>query len=620
MDDRNRTLHSQSLAIDFIDRRLLEYHPYFDKPPTTFDSTSGMYVPKASAPELATERPLPSAPDRMRFWAALFPKAMESFKKQCPAEPKGRLQSGQSIRGLSNWEEVHDRLRANRQDYDNPQGRVGALRRGMRSVMDKSQPLRGMVNFIPNNDYLAPVAGTLGIILDAAKKATNLRQEVAAALDNLERNFEDVETFLVTYPNDQNIINGSVNLLASILKAIEYVIGYYMRNTMSKAVAALIMQDDFQASLTASLEEITSSGQLLLKEAEKSNFWQNRNTLGMAKESSAKLDRVVESQQKIADTQNEMKVLLEQMQMNMEKYRQQNIYLTAEVIWHRERTPSPTRVVPSVPPISQEDLTASLLGDIDGVLESDTTVEQVVQCREMLPRADREIAERVVTTSKFREWLAAPVSRELLIHGNFTGTQYTSALSLFCATLIRTLQEEGGPQGRYLALVFFCGKHLDDASGISGGDTKTTASVGGLGMIRSLVAQLLTQRPFNLNEILPRVNIQAIRSGDIHQLLSLFTELVQQVSRSGTSIFCLLDGLKYYEREEYLDDMSLVLRHLLDVREGGTHGSVFKVLITSPSPTTIVRQAFSEDGILSLALVRSSGQGFSADRMRRQLS
>ena len=625
MEDRSRTLRSQSLAVDFIDRRLPAYHPYFNRSLTRFDPTEGMYVPKSSASESTTERPLPSASDRMRFWTALFPRALDNFKKQRPVEPKGRLQSGQSIRNLSSWEQVHERLCTNRQGYDNPQGRVGALKRGIRNVMDKSQSLRGVVNLIPDNTYLAPVVGTLAILLDAAKKATNLRQEVAAGLDNLEKNFEDIEAFLITFPHDQNIVNSSVDLLTSMLKAIEDVIGYYMRNTMSKAVAALISQDDYQASLTASLEEITSNGQLLLKEAEKSNFWQNRKTWEVAEESSVKLDHVMESQQTVANTQNEIKMLLEQMQMNMEKLHRANLHLTVEVAHYRERTPSPTGHAPTpLPSISQEDLKTELLEATASGLDNGIPVEQIIQCREMLPRAEREVAERVVTMSKFRDWLAAPVSRELLIHGIFQGTQYISALSLFCATLIQTLQEDFQPNGRYIVLAFFCGKHLANHSGTSSDSSGAAASVGGWGMIRNLTAQLLAQGSFSLNQIFTQqyaksVNIQAIRDGDIGQLLNLFTELVRQLASTGISIFCLIDGIKYYEREEYLDDMSLVLRHLLDISAGGSYGTVFKVLVTSPTPTTIVRQAFSEDEILSLASLQSNGQDFSADRLRRQL-
>ncbi|EAQ87153.1 hypothetical protein CHGG_03772 [Chaetomium globosum CBS 148.51] len=461
-----------------------------------------MYVPKSSASgsESTTERPLPSASDRMRFWAALFPRALDSFKERRTVEPKGRLQSGQSIRNLSTWEQVLERLRTARQGYDNPQGRFGAARKGIQNAIDKSQPLRGIVNLIPDNNYFAPVVGALGIILDAAKKATNLREEVAAGLDNLAKNFEDIETFLITFPHDQNIVRSSVDLLASMLKAIEDVIGYYMRNTMSKAVAALILQNDYQASLTASLEEITSNGQLLLKEAAKSNFWQNRKTWEVAEESS----------------------------MNMQKLHRANLHLTAEVIYYRERTPSPTGHLPTTPPpISQEDLKTGLLEATASVLENGIPVEQIIQRREIFPEAEREVAERIVIMSKFREWLAAPVSRELLIHGNFEGTQYTHS------------------------------SHLADHSRTGSGNG-AAAFVGGLGMIQSLAAQLLAQQSFSLDQILTQrhatsVNMQAIRDGDIGQLLNLFTELVRQLVRTGTSTFCLIDGIKYYEREEYLD-------------------------------------------------------------------
>ncbi|KAK0704491.1 hypothetical protein B0H67DRAFT_497390 [Lasiosphaeris hirsuta] len=535
-----------------------------------------MYVPK-SAPSPSTVRPLPSAPDRMQFWTGLLPRAMESFKKQRPVEPKGRPDSGQSIRSLTSWEQVHERIRTNRQGYDNPQGRVGTLKRGIRSVMDKSQSLRGVVNCIPDNDYLAPVVGTLGIILDAAKKATSLRQEVAAGLDSLEKHFEDIEAFLMTFPNDENIVNGSVMFLSSMLKAIEDVIGYYMRNTMSKAVAALIQQDDYQASLTASLEEMTSSGQALLKEAEKSNFWQTRKTWEATEENSGKLD-----------------------QMNMQKLHQVNIHLTAQVTYYRERTPSPSRspvlathYTQSTPSIQREILEAELHRVTSGVRESQSIIDNVMQCRERLPRTEREAAERVVTAAKFREWLASPVSRELLIHGNFQGTQYTSSSS----------SSAGGRAGKGV------GNHPEAPS-----------SCGGY-MIRSLLAQLLAQHRFNIEQIPTRQHAASAQTSDIHYLLNLFTALIAQLARSGRTVFCLIDGIKYYEREEYLEDMSLVLRCLLDTRENSTEagGMAFKLLITSPSPTTIVRQAFHPDDVLSLGAVQPSGQGLSPERLRRQL-
>ena len=252
-----------------------------------------------------------------------------------------------------------------------------------------------------------------------------------------------------------------------------------------------------------------------------------------------------------------------------------------------------------------------------GTLDNQSAIEEILQTGVRLPTADREAAERVVTTPKFREWLASPVSCELLIHGNFQGTQYTSALSLFSAMLVRTLQEEGETGKNYVALAFFCGKHLVDSSR---GGNDAGESAGGMGMLRNLVAQLLSLRSVNLESIPAQHHGQP----DIHYLRSVFAALVEQLARSGMTIFCFIDGIKYYEREEYLDDMSLVLRHLLDTREKSSEAEpgngVFKLLVTSPSPTTVVRQAFHPDDVLSLAAARPTGQGLSAERLRRQFS
>jgi len=91
------------------------------------------------------------------------------------------------------------------------------------------------------------------------------------------------------------------------------------------------------------------------------------------------------------------------------------------------------------------------------------------------------------------------------------------------------------PALQYVSLVLFCGSHL---SGISD-DNETAASVGGAGMIRTLVSQLLAQRPFDLDRILAQnqhpgaVDINIVRHGDIHHLVNFFGALIDQLAFPG---------------------------------------------------------------------------------------
>ena len=66
--------------------------------------------------------------------------------------------------------------------------------------------------------------------IKAAREAAKVRQEVVSGLDELERTLPDIESYLAIFPNDNNIINASVDLVVATLKAIEDLIGYYTRH------------------------------------------------------------------------------------------------------------------------------------------------------------------------------------------------------------------------------------------------------------------------------------------------------------------------------------------------------------------------------------------------------
>ncbi|KAK3985706.1 hypothetical protein QBC44DRAFT_403905 [Cladorrhinum sp. PSN332] len=621
----------QSLAVDFIDNRMPEYHEAFEDPPTRFDNAMDKYVPKQSLVS-SGKRPLPTPSEKMAFWASVFPPAMAQFITKCPAEPKGRLESGQSIRILTSWTDVYALLCESRQGYDNPQGRTGVFKRGFRKVVDNAQPARSAIKFIPDNNYLAP----------AAKKSSDLRGEVSSELDELERNFDDIESFLLTFPEDDNIRRASVSLIASMLRGIEEVIGYYMRNKMSKAVAVLILQDDYQKSLSESLEEIKSNGQLLLKEAQKSNFWQNRKAWETTEQNSAKLDQVLELQQQIADMQNSFKGLLEQLEHNRKLPAPQfTAYLSAQVnynhhsISYRGTTPSPVYTPshspsllpagilspppPPPPTITQADLQALFnsqepidLQDMQTILTSQSRIVSSATVN----------LDRILTSQKFNTWLVSPRSTELLIHGAAPATQYASILSLFCTTFLQTLR-----QSQNISLIFFCGLRLDSQQDLH---------TGGRGILLSFISQLLSQfNDFDLETVQIDIDIDALFQEqdppDIYTLLDLFASLTKQVlSRGEETIFCLIDGIRYYEREDYAHEMGIVVKEILDLvsdQNGGREEEglgILKVLITSPAPTTIVRHAFGEDEILTVGMTEQGEEGggggrFNADRVGRLL-
>ena len=53
---------------------------------------------------------------------------------------------------------------------------------------------------------------------------------MTVGVGELDRHFNDIESYVSLNPNDQNVRQASINMVASILKACEDVIGYYIQN------------------------------------------------------------------------------------------------------------------------------------------------------------------------------------------------------------------------------------------------------------------------------------------------------------------------------------------------------------------------------------------------------
>lgn len=212
-------------------------------------------------------------------------------------------------------------------------------------------------------------------------------------------------------------------------------------------------------------------------------------------------------------------------------------------------------------------------------------VEHILRMRESIPNEDRARAERLLTTRVFRSWIVAPSSRELLVHGDFVGTRHISGLSWLCCCLLQALQQTG----RLHSLTFFCGRHL----------SPTDAYAGGCGIIRSLLLQLLWQQQGDI-PLEQNIDWNLVRTGDIPHLCLLFESILCRWP-PGSVVFCIIDGIRYYERDQYLREMSEVLRFLLDLTHVGRLQCVFKILVTSPAPTNVVRRAFDPGSIISMA-------------------
>ncbi|KAJ8127216.1 hypothetical protein O1611_g6423 [Lasiodiplodia mahajangana] len=240
---------------------------------------------------------------------------------------------------------------------------------------------------------------------------------------------------------------------------------------------------------------------------------------------------------------------------------------------------------------------------------------------------DRDRAEQVVGTQQFKRWMLSdrhwvhsdgqwvPTNQnidvsgrtmKLLVHGDFDSNDNVSAFSVLCASLTGILRR----QTDFISLVFFCGRHL-----------YRDQNPGPLAMIRSLVGQLLQQNPSCPSGLSQNVSMPDVSRGDIPELCKLLGCLIRHLD-STVTVFCMIDGIGLYEREQYRSDMEEILNCILSLAEDEDQGvgASIKLFLTSTQPTRRVRKAFQAGtSLLTMAAVPDFAQGRSPIRFNRQV-
>ena len=164
----------------------------------------------------------------------------------------------------------------------------------------------------------------------------------------------------------------------------------------------------------------------------------------------------------------------------------------------------------------------------------------------------------------------------VLVNGCTDRSQNTkiSPLSHVCATLTHALRRSAGSN---VVLAFFCGQH----------STSNDDLVGPQGLMRSLVAFLVLSLAQNeyISDSAP-IWFPAFQ-GHFEELLlkdicHLFHHLVQLVPKE-ISIYCVVDGISYYERQGWREDYDLMMECFGSIIANETMAAAFKLLLTSPT-------------------------------------
>jgi hypothetical protein len=680
----SRESSSVRLCLSFNKTRLPEYHEAFDDSRVTFDGAIGSYKPvvdgtmtraaeqNGQVPELLPE--LPEDPSsklsRRPFWDVMFPKAMDDLKS-LRDEPSGLAGTPYGIRAATGWSEIVNSLETARAYYYDYSGLKGFWKKTGRKMADHAGDGKTLLSLLPSSEYTSVIHCVFDIIFDAAKKTAELREEVEQTLRQMREKLSDVERVVALCAGyDDHIIPAAMTVLVSVLQALEDIITYYSaKRGVKMAATAMWQKDEYKRDLSECLAGIESGSRRLIEEA---NLAHIHVTNAVNIKASEGLERLTElqlgqrsmgeEQARLADTHADMatsgrriargqsklvaalkretssnirnavanernaaanmafakvsatalteftrltKQFLESQRLNA-RLMVKNDRLSAAL--QQERSRSRGRYPSDSPEPTRQDQLLQLLDLADS--GEDTDLAKISTSAVLVQRPHQGRAEQLVHNAQFQSWMTEPSSTELLIHGYMKPSRTSvSALSLFSAAIVQSLRQNP----HFCTLAFFCGEHND----------RDDPLTGGIGLIKSLIVQLLGQYHFHdqgLRSATRGMNLDAL-GYDVEQLCSLFARLVRRM-RDGTTLMCILDGVDVYDNPEYMQDWEVekVLYHVLSLTrdDAGVRVSV-KILLISSTDTSTIWKGFDERDVVSMAGQPKGDKTFDNSRFAAQL-
>ena len=235
-----------------------------------------------------------------------------------------------------------------------------------------------------------------------------------------------------------------------------------------------------------------------------------------------------------------------------------------------------------------------------------------------LTLTDQDRVEWMMQSPKLREWLNSPDSRTLLLNSDVDPNEMFSPTTFVSAKLLESLSHIEP----VFLLYFFCSLHTSSSS--SSSPKKENQPDTATGLLKTLISQLLLRSDVNWDlSSLPSTNLSSTKphqTADIDTLSLLFRSLIYQLPPT-TFLFCMIDGINYYERSERRRGFLQVVHSLLDIIHSCSgNGVVIKLLLTCPGKSLYVKDLVSKEDILTVPpTVDGSRQGWSERAFQKTL-
>ncbi|KAI9679734.1 MAG: hypothetical protein M1817_004748 [Caeruleum heppii] len=493
------------------------------------------------------------------------------------ATHRGKDRSGKfKISATYTWDDVIREAKLAQEQYKKDGKGLGNLgRRILRWTGDHSPAIKPWIDLVPNDKALTTLCGGLKIMLAAIARMSERREQIFEVISKVQDTVEHVERYRELFRNDQVLRDRAVSLYFTILQMIRIMI---------ESLVEKSKRDYVKAPFRGKLSDQTVDDAIRTHAEHLRSF--KKRTIFLADkaivDTQARLNRMepilketvrredIEALQSSLE-QNLVQVLIQVLKnAQWSKELGESIESNHKSLPDNHETSLPTLEI--TPAMSQEQLLSLLRVDIN-VLMHDLRVAQASQ-PDFDNRSQRQ-AQSLLQHPRFQAWLCSVTPGLLLVDGNCDtyALSRISPTSMTSALLVRVLQQNTSARVVY----FFCGAHTKSDDDLQGP----------AGLVRSIIAQLLTLYDFDLGFVNSEVANEQLNRGDIGWLCSLLRKLLRRLPRM--ILFVVLDGFTFHESKRWMDPMHFVVSELQQAVYDARTNVTLKVSITNPCASRFIR-------------------------------
>ncbi|KAJ9604441.1 hypothetical protein H2200_011277 [Cladophialophora chaetospira] len=502
------------------------------------------------------------------------------------------------------------------------------FKKSLRAIGDNAEIFQRWLKLLPDGDYGATVSGAFKILLgvSAAQRSSDVRTAAFEALSEIPDVIQHAAsyTYIYTAMKPKRLIEKTAALCSAVLIALRHIVRYFGDGSFKRALGALSRGPTFKEDM---IQSLTTVKKLAAEVAEEANICQQARLQNMTTNMEVMNHNASSThltiQQGFSHLQSEAYVQRIGEEVHKRVVNDLMLLLATHPAYdHRTGQllclPSGVRQVKSSDAILSSDSESrnetrnviSTSGLIRLLRPSRLVVgddlHRLVNSGHSLNLRQMDRVKWMMTSSnKIREWLMSSRSRVLLINGNSSAIESVSPTTFLASRLLTTLER----MRSVISIYYFCSLHTPSSR---------EHESNGTGMLRCLLVQLLEAgKPWNLS-FLSEDDLDNLDGADLEALRNLVHNLIKRLPEK-TVLFCVIDAVNFYERDDTRDDFLAVIDQLVFEVERSRKITI-KVLFTCHLRSVFVREYVDDEDVLLVPeRVDGDGQGWSKFTWQRTM-